>query len=166
MLPLAVDLVENGTLLFGPGAQFMLMAAYAAASQANNDTVMEVVMKPPYYASYPDFVRLMKGYVKWRDYDEVAAKAASGNDSDVDWNSLIEVVTSPNNPDGFLRNETLPKARYHFHDNVYLWPHTVDEAINSRETGDVVMFGSSKLFGVAGDPSRFRSLSLSLPWIL
>lgn len=66
--------------------------------------------------------------------------------------SLIEFVTSPNNPDGQLNKAVLQgqnaKAIY---DRVYYWPHFT--AIPAPADEDIVIFSLSKLTGHAG--SRF-----------
>jgi hypothetical protein len=66
--------------------------------------------------------------------------------------SIIEFVTSPNNPDGHLKKAVVqgPLARS-INDHAYYWPHFT--AIPAPADGDVMIFTISKLTGHAG--SRF-----------
>ena len=63
--------------------------------------------------------------------------------------NIIEFVTSPNNPDGKLKEAVLKgtnaKAIY---DHVYYWPHFTPIASPSDE--DIMIFSASKLTGHAG----------------
>lgn len=75
------------------------------------------------------------------------------NNSDANNTNLIELVTSPNNPDGQLKKSVLhgPNVKA-IYDRVYYWPHftAIDSAPADEE---VMLFSLSKLTGHAG--SRF-----------
>lgn len=66
--------------------------------------------------------------------------------------TLIEFVTSPNNPDGQLNKAVLhgPNAKA-IYDHAYNWPHFT--AIPAPADSDLMIFSLSKLTGHAG--SRF-----------
>lgn len=66
--------------------------------------------------------------------------------------NVIEFVTSPNNPDGNLREAVCEGANVRaIYDHAYYWPHFT--AIPSPADEDVMIFTISKLTGHAG--SRF-----------
>lgn len=75
--------------------------------------------------------------------------------------NIIELITSPNNPDGKLRNSSvndqgsLAKRVY---DLAYYWPHFT--AIPSPADEDIMIFTLSKLTGHAG--SRFGYVRVPL----
>lgn len=66
--------------------------------------------------------------------------------------NIIEFVTSPNNPDGNLREAVSqgPSVRA-IYDHAYYWPHFT--AIPAPANEDIMIFTISKLTGHAG--SRF-----------
>ena len=62
---------------------------------------------------------------------------------------FIEVVTSPNNPDGEMNEAVLhgPNVKT-IYDHVYYWPHFT--AISGPADADIMLFTISKLTGHAG----------------
>ncbi len=71
------------------------------------------------------------------------------NSTDNGTMNFIEFVTSPNNPDGQLREAVLqgPNAKA-IHDLAYYWPHF--SPIPSPADEDIMLFTISKLTGHAG----------------
>ncbi|KAL0287180.1 UNVERIFIED_CONTAM: Tryptophan aminotransferase-related protein 1, partial [Sesamum angustifolium] len=71
------------------------------------------------------------------------------NSSDTTAN-LIEFVTSPNNPDGNLREAVVPQGASvrAIYDHAYYWPHFT--AIPAAADEDVMIFTISKLTSHAG----------------
>lgn len=67
------------------------------------------------------------------------------------WLPLVEVVTSPNNPDGRLQRSRLSGPNVVVHDHAYYWPHftPVAEPIVVSRPEHVALFTMSKLSGHA-----------------
>ncbi|KAM0823234.1 hypothetical protein ACQ4PT_071008 [Festuca glaucescens] len=106
-------LVDDGYhLVVGTGATQLFQAAMYALSPAGADRPVGVVSPAPYYSSYPPQTDLLlSGYYRWAGD---ANALNGGNDGH------IELVCSPNNPDGAIREAVLiGKA---IHDLVYYWP--------------------------------------------
>ncbi|GER55453.1 histidinol-phosphate aminotransferase [Striga asiatica] len=71
-------------------------------------------------------------------------------------NNSIEFVTSPNNPDGNLREAVLQGASARaIYDHAYYWPHFT--AVPAPADEDIMIFTISKLTGHAG--TRFGYLN-------
>jgi len=94
-----------------------------------------IFVSEPYYYFYPRMATLYPFCSKWNN-------SMNQNGSDV-----VEVVTTPNNPDGFKRTPFYPDAM-HIYDLAYYWPcyTTIDERMDE----DIMIFTTSKLSGHAG----------------
>jgi len=99
------------------------------------DKQITVFVTPPYYYFYPYMANLYPNCSKWNN-------SMNQNGSDV-----VEIVTSPNNPDGFKRSMYYTDAM-HIYDLAYYWP--CYTAINERLNEDIMIFTTSKLSGHAG----------------
>ncbi|XP_043724904.1 tryptophan aminotransferase-related protein 2-like [Telopea speciosissima] len=101
---------------------------------------ISVVSAIPYYSSYPLVTDYMKsGLYKW-DGD---AYAFTKDDP------YIELVTSPNNPDGFIRQTVVNRSGGTVvYDLVYYWPQYTP--ITSLADHDLMLFTVSKSTGHAG----------------
>ncbi|KAK8456954.1 hypothetical protein SEVIR_3G100800v4 [Setaria viridis] len=131
--------VEGYHLLVGTGSTQLFQAALYALSPAEDGKPMSVVSPAPYYSSYPSVTNyLNSGLYRW-----------DGDANTFDGDTCIELVCSPNNPDGSIRKTTV-KAKYGktIHDFAYYWPqHT---PITEAASHDIMLFTVSKCTGHAG----------------
>lgn len=89
------------------------------------------------YALITDFLK--SGLYKW---------AGDANDFKKD-EPYVEIVTSPNNPDGLLREAVVNRDRgILIHDLAYYWPQYAP--ISSPADHDIMLFTVSKSTGHAG----------------
>lgn len=138
---------EGRFIVFGTGSTQLLNAAVHSLSLANLSSRAGVVTTKPFYPAYKsqtDFFRSV-------DYKFLGDTSMWKNSTDGNV-SIIEFVTSPNNPDGLLKQAVVkgPHAKA-INDHAYLWPHYT--AIPAPADEDLMIFTLSKLTGHAG--SRF-----------
>uniref|UniRef100_A0ACD5VDW5 Uncharacterized protein n=1 Tax=Avena sativa TaxID=4498 RepID=A0ACD5VDW5_AVESA len=131
--------VDGYHVLVGTGSTQLFMAALYALSPPNAGEPMSVVSTAPYYSSYPavtDFLR--SGLFRW-----------GGDANSFEGESYIELVCSPNNPDGAIREAALSSdAGKAVHDLAYYWPQYTP--ITRRADHDIMLFTVSKSTGHAG----------------
>ncbi|GER53183.1 tryptophan aminotransferase related 2 [Striga asiatica] len=129
-------------IIVGSGSSQLFQAALYALSQPNNDSEpINVVSAAPYYSSYLPIIELVKsGLYKWGG-DARFFKPDK---------PYIELVTSPNNPDGYSRRAVVNQSQLGMliHDFAYYWPQYI--AITSRADHDLMLFTVSKSTGHAG----------------
>lgn len=133
--------VEGRHIVVGTGSsQLILAALYALSDHLNLPDPIDVVSASPYYSSYPEMINFLRsGLFKW------AGDAHCFNEE----RPYIEFVTSPNNPDGSLREAVVNgKEGMIVHDLAYYWPQYT--AIASPADHDVMLFTASKCTGHAG----------------
>ncbi|CAK7322933.1 unnamed protein product [Dovyalis caffra] len=108
--------------------------------QADAVEPLSVVSASPYYSSYPLITDCLKsGLYKW------AGDAQSFNRE----GPFIELVTSPNNPDGYVRQSVVNKSGgILVHDLAYYWPQY--SPIDAVADHDIMLFTVSKSTGHAG----------------
>ncbi|KAJ8760504.1 hypothetical protein K2173_015171 [Erythroxylum novogranatense] len=146
------DIIRNANtsgrhIIFGAGATQLLNAAVYALSHDDDPSEARVVASAPYYPVYKEQTELFDS----EDFEFSGDTSSWKNDYDP-LHSYIELVTSPNNPDGKLRKAVLQGQSVHFiHDLAYYWPHFT--AIPAPADENLVLFTLSKLTGHAG--SRF-----------
>ncbi|XP_047961973.1 tryptophan aminotransferase-related protein 2-like [Salvia hispanica] len=142
--------VEGRHIVVGNGSSQLIQAAlYALAEPLDPPSHINVVSAAPFYSCYPqiaDYVR--SGLFKW------------GGDAhayvDHDEQPYIEMVTSPNNPDGELRGSVVNKANGMLvHDLAYYWPQYT--AITKPADHDIMLFTALKCTGHAGSVGLFDS---------
>uniref|UniRef100_A0ACD5W1E2 Uncharacterized protein n=1 Tax=Avena sativa TaxID=4498 RepID=A0ACD5W1E2_AVESA len=136
--------VDDGYhLVVGNGATQLFQAAMYALSPAGADRPVGVVSAAPYYSSYPPQTDLLlSGYYRWAgDANALDVDGANNNDGH------IELVCSPNNPDGAVREAALSGGKA-VHDLVYYWPQYTP--ITGAAAHDVMLFTMSKITGHAG----------------
>ncbi|XP_042020302.1 tryptophan aminotransferase-related protein 1-like [Salvia splendens] len=135
--------VEGRHIVVGNGSSQLIQAAlYALTEPLDLPSPINVVSAAPFYSCYPqisDYVR--SGLFKW------------GGDAHVyidhDSQPYIEMVTSPNNPDGELRGPVVNKVNGMLvHDLAYYWPQYT--AITDPADHDIMLFTVSKCTGHAG----------------
>uniref|UniRef100_A0A0D9UX91 Alliinase C-terminal domain-containing protein n=1 Tax=Leersia perrieri TaxID=77586 RepID=A0A0D9UX91_9ORYZ len=133
-------------VLVGTGSTQLFMAALYALSDAAGDgdgdgEPVAVVSTAPYYSSYPavtDFLR--SGLFRW-----------AGDADTFKGDTYIELVCSPNNPDGTIRESVLDSKTGNgktIHDLAYYWPQYTP--ITKRADHDIMLFTVSKSTGHAG----------------
>ncbi|KXG31764.1 tryptophan aminotransferase-related protein 2 [Sorghum bicolor] len=135
--------VDGYHVLVGTGSTQLFMAALYAlsppAGSAAGAAPMSVVSTAPYYSSYPavtDF--LQSGLFRW-----------AGDANTFNGDTYIELVCSPNNPDGAIREAVLSSdSGIAVHDLAYYWPQYT--AITKRADHDIMLFTVSKSTGHAG----------------
>ncbi|XP_038885813.1 L-tryptophan--pyruvate aminotransferase 1-like [Benincasa hispida] len=134
--------VDERHLVVGTGSTQVFQAALYALSTPASHKPIHVVSAAPYYSSYPeetDFLcsRLYKWGGDAKEYD--AEKSGA----------FIEVVNSPNNPDGCMRQSVVNASQGKLiHDFAYYWPQFTP--INSPADHDLMYFTFSKCTGHAG----------------
>ncbi|KAK1433841.1 hypothetical protein QVD17_10759 [Tagetes erecta] len=131
---------EGRHIVVGTGSSQLYQAALYALSPPNTSTPMNVVSAAPYYSSYPLMTDYLKsGLHKW------AGDAYTFNKEE----PYIELVTSPNNPDGFTRQDVVKGDKgILIHDLAYYWPQYTP--ILSPADYDIMLFTVSKSTGHAG----------------
>ncbi|KAL1347387.1 hypothetical protein HN51_023473 [Arachis hypogaea] len=131
---------EDRHLVVGTGSSQLFLAALYALSPTHSPQPISVVSASPYYSSYPSMTDYQKsGLYKW------------GGDADKFDKSgpYIELVTSPNNPDGCVRRSVLNRSEgLLVHDLAYYWPQYTP--ISSPSNHDLTLFTLSKTTGHAG----------------
>ncbi|XP_028769391.1 L-tryptophan--pyruvate aminotransferase 1-like [Neltuma alba] len=132
--------IGNGSTQLFQAALFALSSSFSSSS----DDPINVVAAAPYYSEYEDQTDILRSRMhKW-----------SGDAMKYDKNeAYIEVVTSPNNPDGSIRGPVVNKKKCGaegklIHDLAYYWPHYTP--ITHRANHDLMLFTFSKCTGHAG----------------
>ncbi|KAJ4761235.1 Tryptophan aminotransferase-related protein 2 [Rhynchospora pubera] len=125
-----------------PGAgstQLIHATLHALASIEARRHPVNVVSAAPYYSMYSDINSLKSALYHW------AGDAATFKGDD----NFIEIVCSPNNPDGMIRHAVLSNnAGRRVHDMAYYWPHYTP--MRGPADHDIMLFTMSKATGHAG----------------
>ncbi|MCO5599062.1 hypothetical protein L7F22_053161 [Adiantum nelumboides] len=129
-------------LVVGSGITQLMMAAYSTVSMEAEGRPVNVVVTPPYLDLFERQVKIVKlGTATW-------GMPSSEEQSTADWVPL-EVVVSPNNPDGSIRTGVLKNPRTRtVHDRAYYWPHYTP--ITGALDDDLMLFTFSKITGHGG----------------
>ncbi|RDX74643.1 Tryptophan aminotransferase-related protein 4, partial [Mucuna pruriens] len=140
-------ITDGKYIIFGPGATHLLNAAvHALSSNASSSSPAKVVASIPYYPVYKEQTEFFKS----EDYKFNGDTSMWKNDTSN--STFIELVTSPNNPDGHMKKAVLEGQFVKtIHDLAYYWPHFTPILEPADE--DLMIFTLSKLTGHAG--SRF-----------
>ncbi|CAH9131963.1 unnamed protein product [Cuscuta epithymum] len=131
---------EEDCIVVGSGSSQLIQAALYALSSPDSDQPLSVICAAPYYSSYPEIANLLRSRsYKWggdaRNFDKEEA--------------YIELVTTPNNPDGAIREPVVNRPQGTvIYDFAYYWPHYT--AISSPPSHDLMLFTFSKCTGHAG----------------
>ncbi|ONI30387.1 hypothetical protein PRUPE_1G248200 [Prunus persica] len=136
--------VDDRYIVVGTGSTQLYQAALYALTCPGGPEPVSVVSAAPYYSSYPDETDyLCSRLYKWAGDAYEFDKNGTG--------PYIEVVNSPNNPDGTLR-EAVVKNRGDegklIHDLAYYWPQYTP--IIRPADHDIMNFTFSKSTGHAG----------------
>ncbi|KAJ6875572.1 hypothetical protein NC652_035079 [Populus alba x Populus x berolinensis] len=131
---------EDRYIVVGTGSTQLYQAVLYALSPLDALEPLSVVSAAPYYSSYPLITDCLKsGLYKW------AGDAQSFNKE----GPYIELVTSPNNPDGYVRQSVVNRSGgILVHDLAYYWPQY--SPIAAAADHDIMLFTVSKSTGHAG----------------
>lgn len=130
----------NRHIVVGTGSTQLFQAVLYALCPYDAPDPMSIVSAAPYYSSYPLITDCLKsGLYKWRGEVDDFNKEAP----------YIELVTSPNNPDGSIREAVFNgSGQILVHDVAYYWPQYTP--ISSKADHDIMLFTLSKSTGHAG----------------
>ncbi|KAK8471339.1 hypothetical protein PHAVU_003G203500 [Phaseolus vulgaris] len=131
---------EGRHIVVGTGSSQLILAALYALSSPHAAEPISVVSAAPYYSSYPSMADYQKsGLYQWAGDAENFDKEGP----------YIELVTSPNNPDGYRRKSMVNRSQgLLIHDLAYYWPQYTP--ISSPSDHDLTLFTASKSTGHAG----------------
>ncbi|KAH1040607.1 hypothetical protein J1N35_042350 [Gossypium stocksii] len=131
---------DDRFIVVGNGSTQLFHALLYALSSPDLPEPINVVAAAPFYSSYPEETKFLRSELyKW---------AGDANCYDKD-EPYIEVVTSPNNPDGSIRGTVVNReGGKAIHDLAYYWPQFAP--ITSKADHDVMLFTFSKATGHAG----------------
>ncbi|KAF4365906.1 hypothetical protein G4B88_008379 [Cannabis sativa] len=137
-------LTQGKYIIFGTGSTQLINAAIHALSPHNSSSPSIVVPLIPYYPLYKQQTEFFQE-VEYK-FEEDASLWMNNCSND---DNIIEIVTSPNNPDGKLNRARLqhPNAKA-IYDRVYYWPQFTP--ISAPADDDIMLFSLSKLTGHAG----------------
>ncbi|CAI0390372.1 unnamed protein product [Linum tenue] len=138
---------EGCHVVAGTGSTVLFQAALYALSTSSSSSVaaepMKVVCAAPYYSQYKEQVELLQSRLyEWGGDAETFDGSAA---------PFIEVVTSPNNPDGSLREAAVANKTGNgklIHDLAYYWPNYTP--ITRPADYDIMLFTLTKCTGHAG----------------
>ncbi|XP_028769387.1 L-tryptophan--pyruvate aminotransferase 1-like [Neltuma alba] len=137
---------DDRHIVVGNGSTQLFQAslfALSSSSSSHSPNPINVVAASPYYSGYPDETDLVRSSLyKWsgdaKEYDKSEA--------------YIEIVTSPNNPDGSIRTPVVSNRRgvegKLIHDLAYYWPQYTP--ITHKADQDLMLFTFSKCTGHSG----------------
>ncbi|KAL7222793.1 hypothetical protein ACSBR1_024485 [Camellia fascicularis] len=136
---------QDRHIVVGTGSAQLFQAALYALCPPNGSEPMSVVSAAPYYSSYPLMTDFLKsGLYKWGGDAHRFSKDNNNNRR-----PYIEIVTSPNNPDGSTRRAAVNRIDgILVHDLAYYWPQYTP--ITSPADHDLMLFTVSKSTGHAG----------------
>ncbi|GLT36605.1 hypothetical protein SLA2020_109720 [Shorea laevis] len=131
---------EDRHILVGTGSTQLFQAGLFALSSADAPEPISVVSAAPYYSCFKEEVELLRSRLyTWEGDAKVFEKEGP----------YIEVVNSPNNPDGTMRRAVVNrKGGKLIHDLAYYWPQYT--TITSAADHDIMLFTFSKCTGHAG----------------
>ncbi|GER38491.1 tryptophan aminotransferase related 2 [Striga asiatica] len=132
---------EDRYMVVGTGSSQLFQAVLYGLAQPNSSEPISVVSAAPFYSSYPLITDFLKsGLYKWAG----DARKFKKNEP------YIELVTSPNNPDGSTRDSVVNRNRgILVHDLAYYWPQYTSIS-SSPADYDIMLFTVSKSTGHAG----------------
>ncbi|KAM7471277.1 hypothetical protein LguiA_009460 [Lonicera macranthoides] len=127
-------------IVVGTGSTQLFQAVLYALSPSDASEPMSVVSAAPFYSSYPLITDFLKsGLYKWAGDAYKFSKDRP----------YIELVTSPNNPDGSTRQAVVNRNEgILVHDLAYYWPQYTPIAFPADH--DIMLFTVSKSTGHAG----------------
>ncbi|XP_047316845.1 tryptophan aminotransferase-related protein 2 [Impatiens glandulifera] len=133
-------ITQGRHIVVGTGSSQLYQAAIYALSPNESPDPMSVVSAAPYYSSYPLMTDFLKsGLHKWAGDAQNFSKSGP----------YIELVTTPNNPDGSTRGAVVNRNEgLLVHDYAYFWPQYTPISFVADE--ELMLFTVSKSTGHAG----------------
>eukprot|EP01083_Nonionella_stella_P039481 107364_1 len=128
--------ITNTSLIFGQGASQLTTAAFYAYSRLKGKKITAFAANP-YYFGYDEICYAVGEY----QCQFNASLDLKHEDN------IVEIVTFPNNPDGWEREQVYKDETSWAYDLVYHWPHYVDELQPLQ--APISMFSLTKLTGHA-----------------
>uniref|UniRef100_A0ACD5W2R9 Uncharacterized protein n=1 Tax=Avena sativa TaxID=4498 RepID=A0ACD5W2R9_AVESA len=130
---------EGYHVLVGTGSMQLFQAALYALAPPADAAPISIVSPTPFYSSYPAVTDFLKsGLYRW-----------AGDANTFEGDEYIELVCSPSNPDGGIREAVLKsKSGKAIHDLAYYWPQYTP--ITHMLAHDIMLFTVSKCTGHAG----------------
>ncbi|CAH2033709.1 unnamed protein product [Thlaspi arvense] len=132
---------EERYIVVGTGSSQLCQAALFALSSVSEVKPVSVVAAVPYYSTYVEEASYVQSKLyEWEGDARTFHKKGP----------YIEMVTSPNNPDGTIREPVVngTEGGKVIHDLAYYWPHYTP--ITRRHDHDLMLFTFSKISGHAG----------------
>ncbi|KAJ3694293.1 hypothetical protein LUZ60_009773 [Juncus effusus] len=131
---------DDRHIIVGVGSTQLIHATLYALASTEERQPVNVVSAKPFYSMYRGITDFMKsGLFQW----------AGDSLSYTSGTNFIELVCSPNNPDGSIRESVLPSNSGHrIHDMAYYWPQYTP--IQGPTDHDITLFTVSKATGHAG----------------
>ncbi|XP_047311351.1 tryptophan aminotransferase-related protein 2-like [Impatiens glandulifera] len=136
-------ITKDRHIVVGTGSSQLFQAALYALCPAESSEPTSVISAAPYYSSYPLMTDFLKsGLYKWGGDAHKFRKRKN--------QAYIELVTSPNNPDGSIRQAVVVNGSdgIVIHDLAYYWPQYTP--ITFHADYDLMLFTVSKSTGHAG----------------
>ena len=130
--------IESYSMVVAHGATQMINGAIDALSQ-NQGLRLNVIAPVPYYYLIPGVTRVAKGAAGFLAADEALSLPPQ---------SLVEVITSPRNPDGIKNTTTSTSTSNVIYDNVFYWPSFTE--MEGPLDLPIMVFSLSKLAGLSG----------------
>ncbi|KAL6493508.1 Tryptophan aminotransferase-related protein 2 [Orobanche gracilis] len=133
---------DDRYIVVGTGSTQLIQAVLYAVTQPDASEPISVVSAAPFYSSYPLITDYLKsGLYKWGGNAHKLKK---------DNKPYIELVTSPNNPDGSSRQAVVDQDQgILIHDLAYYWPQYTPISSPPADH-DIMLFTVSKSTGHAG----------------
>ncbi|KAK1365731.1 L-tryptophan--pyruvate aminotransferase 1 [Heracleum sosnowskyi] len=132
--------VDDNYIVVGTGSSQLIQAALYALSPPDQPKPASIVCAAPYYSCYKEMAEFLRSELyKWEGDAHTFDKEGP----------YIEMVTSPNNPDGVCREAVVKKdGGKRVHDLAYYWPQYTP--ITAPADYDIMLFTVSKCTGHAG----------------
>ncbi|KAK9069640.1 hypothetical protein SSX86_011544 [Deinandra increscens subsp. villosa] len=133
---------EGRYVVFGIGSTQLLNAAVYALSSENSSSPSNVLASAPFFPTY----KAQTVFFNSENFQFEGDTNSWQSNNSTNNMDVIEFVTSPNNPDGELKDSVIGGKT--IYDHAYLWPHFTP--ITGPSDHDVMIFTLSKLTGHAG----------------
>ncbi|XP_010551598.1 PREDICTED: L-tryptophan--pyruvate aminotransferase 1-like [Tarenaya hassleriana] len=131
---------EGRYIVVGNGSTQLCQAAIHSLASLHSSHPVSVVAASPFYSTYSEETSYQRSEIYRWEGDAMSFDKEG---------PYIELVTSPNNPDGTIREQVVKKPDGNaIYDFAYYWPHYTP--ITHSPDHDVMLFTFSKITGHAG----------------
>ena len=132
--------LEERFLVVGAGAMQVLSASIHALCDAERNASCPLYTKRPFWGEIEDLANVQAPRIRWmKSTNDLWASDAG---------EIIEIITSPNNPDGRINVPTTTTTKT-IYDSVYDWPSFPSPGDSSEKDPAIQVFSLSKLAGYA-----------------